>query len=58
MSTQTETCEGCGATASDRQNNKPDSPQELSECPHCGSQKCCMCDMGDDVECGNCPDDN
>lgn len=47
-------CESCGATAGDRQHNKPDEPQGLSLCPHCGSTKCCMCDMGDDVGCGNC----
>jgi hypothetical protein len=47
-------CPSCGASASDRQNNKPESPQGLSDCPFCGSKKCCMCDMGDDVECPSC----
>ena len=27
---------------------------ELIECPHCGGQKCPSCDMGDDVGCMNC----
>ncbi len=47
-------CPGCGATAAERQRNKPGAPQGLSECPHCGTEKCCMCDMGDDVECISC----
>ena len=47
-------CGGCGATAEDRKKNKPEEDQGLSTCPHCNSDKCCMCDMGDDVECGNC----
>ena len=47
-------CPSCGASAGDRKRNKPDEPQGLSECPHCGGEKCCMCDMGDDVECGSC----
>ena len=50
-----ETCEGCGATHEDRKTNKPtETYLGLSECPHCGADKCTMCDMGDDVECGNC----
>ena len=49
-------CPGCGATAGDRKDNKPGEPQGLSMCPHCHTEKCCMCDMGDDVECGNCDD--
>lgn len=48
------TCSGCGATASDRANNKPGEPQGLEECPHCGGQKCCMCDLGDDTSCISC----
>ncbi len=48
-------CGGCGATYAERKKNKPDSTHlGLSKCPHCGADKCCMCDMGDDVECGNC----
>lgn len=51
-----EECQGCGAGPGDRKRNKPSEPQGLSNCPHCGTDKCCMCDMGDDVACGNCPD--
>lgn len=47
-----EECPTCGATASDRQRHAE--PQGLWKCPHCSSEKCCMCDMGDDVECGAC----
>ncbi len=47
-------CPSCGATPADRKANKPNAPQGLSECPHCGSLKCSMCDMGDDVECVSC----
>lgn len=50
-----EDCQGCGATAADRSKNAPGRPQGLSNCPHCATDKCAMCDMGDDVECGNCP---
>lgn len=32
-------------------------PQYLKECPWCGSLKCNVCDMGDDVECGGCPEE-
>jgi hypothetical protein len=51
-------CPGCGATAADRKRNKPDAPQGLETCPHCGTEKCCMCDMGDDVECISCDTDD
>lgn len=47
-------CSGCGATAAERQQSQPDAPQGLSQCPFCHAEKCCMCDMGDDVGCGNC----
>lgn len=47
-------CPGCGATEGDRLRNKPDAPQGLEECPGCGAMKCCMCDMGDDVQCISC----
>jgi hypothetical protein len=47
-------CPGCGATADDRKKNRPEDQQGLSECRHCGALKCCMCDMGDDVECISC----
>lgn len=50
-------CCGCGATADERQRLRPDMPQGLSVCPYCDAEKCAVCDMGDDVECGNCPDD-
>jgi hypothetical protein len=50
-------CPSCGATDGDRKRNQPDAPQGLSECPHCGALKCCMCDMGDDVECISCNED-
>jgi len=46
-------CPGCGATVADRQ-TKPDDNPVLRACPHCQSLKCCMCDMGDDVECISC----
>lgn len=52
-----EECQGCGASASDRVRNNPHVQQGLSECPHCGKDKCSMCDLGDDVECGNCQDE-
>lgn len=51
-------CPSCGATAKDRFDNKPAEPQGLGVCRHCGSEKCCMCDMGDDVECPSCLIDN
>lgn len=51
-----EECQGCGATAADRNRSVPHSPQGLSNCPHCGTDKCAICDMGDDVECANCLD--
>lgn len=47
-------CPGCGATAGDRKHNMPEAPQGLELCPHCGTLKCCMCDMGDGVECISC----
>jgi transcription elongation factor Elf1 len=34
-----------------------ETPQQLKACPQCGSLKCENCDMGDDVECPSCPDD-
>lgn len=51
-----EACGGCGATPEDRAN--PGNYLGLLICQFCDSDKCCMCDMGDDVECGNCPDDD
>jgi hypothetical protein len=41
----------CNACGSD------DYEGELRECPWCHGTKCEQCDMGDDVECGMCPDD-
>ena len=43
-------------TPVDRAKNRPEDPQGLSTCLYCNADKCCMCDMGDDVECGNCDD--
>lgn len=37
-------CEACG---------NPE-PSNLKDCPYCGSSKCEVCDMGDDVECPAC----
>jgi len=51
-------CPSCGATHTDRFRNKPTEPLGLSECPHCGAEKCCMCDMGDDVDCPSCDDES
>jgi hypothetical protein len=50
----TDTFPACGAAARDRAQNKPRSQQGLETCPYCNSEKCCMCDMGDDVECAAC----
>ncbi len=48
-------CGGCGTTAAERRKQFPKEPHGLSVCPRCGEEKCCACDMGDDVECGSCP---
>lgn len=53
-------CSGCGSSYEERKaraQRYPDDdiPLGLTECPHCGAEKCCFCNMGDDVECGNCP---
>lgn len=37
-------CNGCGN----------EEPEYLKECPHCGSEKCNLCDMGDDTSCMAC----
>lgn len=52
-------CPSCGSTLADRNDyrrrNEADGlSTKLKRCPHCGSEKCCMCDMGDDVECPSC----
>ncbi|EFT9136892.1 hypothetical protein RYT42_003346 [Salmonella enterica] len=31
-----------------------ENPEYLKECPWCGSQKCDLCDMGDNTACMNC----
>lgn len=54
-------CPGCGSTLADREAKQARSPGDeipvtLSKCPHCEASKCCMCDMGDDVECLSCTD--
>ena len=52
-------CPSCGASEADRAGNKPNDPQGLETCPYCNAEKCCMCNMGDDVECLSCdPDAN
>ncbi len=40
-------CLGCGMLGV--------SEKDLRTCPRCSSDKCPNCDMGDDVECANCP---
>ena len=50
-------CPQCGSSEADRSayaKGDTSIPLNLSHCPHCGSLKCCMCDMGDDVGCINC----
>ena len=52
-------CPGCGSSEPDRiryrdQNSDSDISLALWSCPHCGSLKCCMCDMGDDTDCISC----
>ncbi len=31
-----------------------ETPEYISECPHCGGPKCSACDMGDDTSCVAC----
>lgn len=55
-------CPGCGSSLQERLSKATRYPSEristaIRECPHCGAGKCCMCDMGNDVECPSCPDD-
>jgi hypothetical protein len=55
-------CPGCGSSPTDRESyaKRNADPRDeaistgFTNCPHCGSTKCCMCDMGDDVECISC----
>lgn len=57
---QADECPACGSSLTDREaykaRNEPDDKLSvvLTRCPHCGNEKCCMCDMGDDVECLLC----
>lgn len=44
MSEHVGECNGCGF----------EKPESKTTCPHCGADKCNVCDMGDDVECANC----
>ena len=53
MEDDKEECFGCGSSFVER-NKHSHGLSYKKICPHCGSEKCCMCDMGDDVECGNC----
>ena len=46
-----EKCPTCGAT--DEHSNYW---HMTTKCLYCGSEKCSMCDLGDDVECVNCPE--
>lgn len=53
-------CQSCGSTLADRDafgQRNAGALRTLSECKFCGATKCCMCDMGDDVECGSCDPD-
>ena len=48
-------CPGCGSTHADRKRERPtETYLGLSECTYCGTEKCYLCDMGDDVECPSC----
>lgn len=52
-------CNGCGSSLFDRERYARGNPDDgfltgLVDCPHCGADKCCMCDMGDDVPCLSC----
>lgn len=42
-------CPGCGST---------DYDGELFECPYCGIEKCSCCDMGNNVGCLACGDND
>ncbi len=52
-------CDGCGSTLEDRekyakQNPDGDTHTGLTSCNYCDTAKCAMCDMGADVMCSNC----
>lgn len=51
-------CPSCGATPGDRRSNMPGGYLGLHTCNRCTAGKCCMCDMGDDVECLSCDDND
>lgn len=58
-----EVCGGCGSTHAERlahamQRTTQVRDATLRECQHCGADKCIICDMGDDVECGSCGSDD
>ncbi len=44
MTRNVKQCSGCGN----------DQPEYITQCKYCGTDKCNLCDVGDDVECGNC----
>lgn len=63
MTAATTECPGCGSSLADREERARQSPEDnlptgLLDCPHCGAKKCAMCDMGDDVECVSCGDED
>ena len=49
-------CPGCGSLADDRLAFDRAATQGLQHCIHCGSLKCCMCDVGGGVACIRCDD--
>lgn len=57
-------CPGCGSHLSDRERKVKDSDPEdelstkLLQCEFCGKLKCVMCDLGDDVHCLQCNQDD
>jgi len=64
MSTQDEECKCCGSRPDARKRylggidaSERTKVEEFTKCPFCSSQKCCMCDMGNDVRCTSCVDE-
>jgi len=50
-----EECRTCGGDESEfTQDPDANEPFKIITCPMCGGDKCNMCDMGDDVGCINC----
>lgn len=45
-------CPGCGS--GERERSEHGGYSGFRTCPYCGAEKCCMCDMGDYVECISC----